>query len=118
VTLDDEFQRVYGGGADESVSGEEFCSMLALSNFFDHPQNAVEYRSLNHIARRFEQSINPSKTLKRLLSKMLRLKFFFINQRDMIEFDGRRFDKFVDESKYGGVVWEYLGNRATYLRHR
>ena len=98
------------------VSGEELCVMVAVSNFFDDESNDVEYRSLNHVARRFSQSSNPEKTLKRLLSKMQLLRFFVINERDRLVFDSAAFDAFVDGHRHGQQWWVYFGNHATFVR--
>ena len=118
-TIDEDYKRVYGGAVDEvSFSGEELCMMVAISNHCDNPKNSISYRSLNHFARCFEQTIEPSKTLKRLLSKMLKAHLFIINKADEIEFDGKAFDAFVDEEKLGKVWWEYFGNRTSFIRTR
>lgn len=98
-----------------SVSASELCAMLAVCNWFGVAEHDVVYRSLGHVGQCFEGR-EPSKTLRRLLSKMLRLGFFVPVGPRGVRFDGEVFEVFVDEHPIGRVLWEYVGSRVTYIR--
>lgn len=119
TTVEEDYKRIYGDGKEElRVTGEELCAMIAMSNWFDSPKNDIEYKSLNHVARCYEQTTVPSRTLQRLLSKMQELHFLLINKNDRITFDSKAFDAFVDAHSLGKQWWQYFGERATYFRTR
>jgi hypothetical protein len=98
------------------VSGEELLLMIRLSNFFSSPANHIQFTSLDHIGRRFENSIRPSRKLQYLLAKMLKLRFLRVNEVNMIEFDVDSFDVFVEGHEFGREMWTYFDIRATYVR--
>jgi glutathione synthase/RimK-type ligase-like ATP-grasp enzyme len=90
--------------------------MIAVSNYLSNPKNAEGYKSLRHLARRIEQSINPSKAMQRLLGKMQALKFLAINRDDMIVFDADVFDAFVEEHVVGREWWSYFDDHTVFPR--
>jgi len=92
--------------------------MIVVSNYFDNPRAVKEYKSLRHLARCLEQSINPSKRMQRLLAKMQALKFLVINKRDQIVFDEDAFDTFVEEHVVGREWWAYFDNNTPFPRIR
>lgn len=120
ATAEEEYKRIYGEGKDDvRVNGDELCAMIAMSNWFDFPKNNVEYRSLNHIAKCYERTSNPSRTLQRLVARMLNdFHVISINKNNRYIFDTEAFDAFVDANPLGKAWWTYLGERATYFRTR
>jgi hypothetical protein len=111
---------------DDDVGGRELCLMIRLANFFrfDLEKNGVKfYRSTSFIACRFENvsrgggvTKNPSRNLLRVLSRMLKLGFLFVDKSGVLVFDEKKFDVFVRSRVEGRDWWEYFDNRVTYFK--
>lgn len=112
----DDFERIYEGRLPDDVSGNEFLLMVKLSNFFDNPKSPKFFKSMNAIARIFEQTTNPETMTRRVIDKMLKKKFIRITNSNELEFDEVAFDNWLEGCSSGKELWEYFGRHATYIK--
>ena len=82
--------------------------MLKIYRLCKSPQyHRRGFRSLNHIAKTLENSINPSVTTKRVLSEMMDKKLLVIDERNLVDLDESAFERYIEHTEFGAVVLGY-----------
>lgn len=93
------------------ITPTKFIEMIAIYNFFQNKKfNKIEFKSLNHIGRTFEDMPTPSTFIKGVLSDMLNLKLIRINKDDKYAFDSERFEDLIEYIQYGKTMIHYVDN--------
>lgn len=113
---------------DVSFNSSDVNTMISLSNFLTHKGTPKTFRSKYEIAKMFESFPNkftnpdghrvdlPSKSLLRLIDKMLYQGFFKINDSNEYFFEEDKFNKFIRKEHPDSVEWwSYFDRLVDYV---
>ena len=115
----DDFDRIYLGKV-EDFSGNEFMLMLRLANWFDNPRTPKSFKSKENICKVFENSLNPSQMIRRVVGKMVDRRFIKINGENKLFFDEKFFDEWLEgDSSFGKEIWIFYERHVfPYVRRK